>query len=382
MSKSDSPAVATVSCSSPVSPKADTGSQLASAKIRDQHLARLAIVYVRQSTPQQVNEHRESLMRQYAFRDRALALGWASDRILVIDEDLGLSGRSAENRTGFQRLLSEMTLDHVGIVLGLEMGRLARSSMDWHQLFELCGIFGALLADEDGVYNASDPNDRLILGLKGIMSEMELLTMRNRLHRGMLNKAQRGELFLHVPVGYVNTPTGAVALDPDEQVRTVVHLIFEKFNELGSGHAVHRYFRRHGIRMGVRPIDGPNKGQLEWRPPSHPLIFTILKHPLYAGAYAFGRCPVVPKRKRTHKVPHQWVPAEEWKVLLHNRAPAYITWDQYLANQLRLKENRTKSDSKGSIRKWAALLGGVVFCGQCGHKLCVYYQQSGRPRYE
>ncbi|OYV81917.1 MAG: hypothetical protein B7Z73_17560, partial [Planctomycetia bacterium 21-64-5] len=245
-----------------------------------------------------------------------------------------------------------------------------------------CGIFGALLADEDGVYNASDPNDRLILGLKGIMSEMELLTMRNRLHRGMLNKAQRGELFLHVPVGYVNTPTGAVALDPDEQVRTVVHLIFEKFNELGSGHAVHRYFRRHGIRMGVRPIDGPNKGQLEWRPPSHPLIFTILKHPLYAGAYAFGRCPVVPKRKRTHKVPHQWVPAEEWKVLLHNRAPAYITWDQYLANQLRLKENRTKSDSKGSIRKWAALLGGVVFCGQCGHKLCVYYQQSGRPRYE
>src|SRR5437763_4533361 len=202
-----------------------------SAKLTDDHRAKLAVVYVRQSTPQQVAEHRESLARQYALADHARGLGWPAERVLVIDDDLGQSGRTADGRPGFQRLLAEVTMDHVGLVLGLEMSRLARSCKDWHHLLEVCGIFGTLLADQDGVYDPSDPNDRLLLGLKGQISELELHTIRSRLDRGKLNKARRGELFLHAPTGYVKTPTGGLVLDPDEQVRDVVRLIFDKFDE-------------------------------------------------------------------------------------------------------------------------------------------------------
>lgn len=354
----------------------------ASTKIHDQHRERLAVVYVRQSTQNQVIEHRESLARQYALRDDALALGWKSDRVLVIDEDLGLSGRSANERHGFQRLLTEVTMDHVGIVSGLEMSRLARSSKDWHQLFELCGVFGTLLADEDGVYDPNDPNDRLLLGLKGIMSEVELHTMRCRLERGKLNKAQRGELLLHVPVGYVKTTNGGAAFDPDEQARAVVHLIFDKFNELGSVCEVFRYLRRHGIKMGIRPIEGPNRGQLEWRAPSRSLLFGMLHHPMYAGVYAYGRCPVEPKRRRTHKRARAFVPINEWKVTLHDQMPAYITWDQYQSNQERLTQNLSRLESKGRPRQGTALLGGLLYCGGCNGRLNVAYGCTGKGRYE
>ena len=223
-----------------------------------QHLNQ-PIVYVRQSSPQQVLNNRESRERQYALADHAVDLGWPRDRVLIIDEDQGESGKSAEHRSGFHRVLGEVMMDHVGVVLGIEMSRLARSNKDWHHLLEVCAIFGTVLADEDGAYNPNDSNDRLLLGLKGTISEFELVTMRNRLWRGMLNKAQRGELFLHVPIGYVKTPDGGVAVDPDEQVRSVVQLIFDKFDELGSAHAVVRYLLRHDIKVGVRPIQGARR---------------------------------------------------------------------------------------------------------------------------
>ena len=280
---------------------------LSSPKICDRHRELLAVVYVRQSTQQQVVEHPESLARQYSMADNALSLGWATERILVIDEDLGLSGRTTEGRSGFQRLLAEVTMDHVGLVLGLEMSRLARSSKDWHHLLDLCAVFGTLLADQDGIYDPADPNDRLLLGLRGTISEVELHTMRNRLERGKLNKAGRGELFLHVPFGYVKLSSGGIGFDPDEQVRSVVRLIFEKFQELGSVHGVFRYLRRHDILVGIRPIDGPSRGELIWRPPSKPLLYSMIHHPMYAGAYAYGRNPVDPKRRLTHKVPRKWV---------------------------------------------------------------------------
>jgi DNA invertase Pin-like site-specific DNA recombinase len=203
-----------------------------SAALSDRHLSKLAIVYIRQSSAQQIFDHQESRERQYALVDYAATLGWPRERILVIDEDQGRSGRTVEQRPGFQRLLSEVTLDHVGLVLGLELSRLSRSSKDWYHLLEVCALFGTLLADQDGIYDANDTNDRLVLGLKGSMSEVELSTMRNRLERGKLHKAERGELILTVPCGYLKLPHGEVVLDPDEQVRATVQLIFDKFGEL------------------------------------------------------------------------------------------------------------------------------------------------------
>src|SRR6266851_766222 len=228
-------------------PAADVRGGLRSPKITGRHLERLAIVYVRQSTPQQVLEHRESRARQYGLADQAVTLGWPKDRVVIIDEDQGKSGKSGAHRAGFQRLLAEVTLNHVGLVLGLEMSRLARSNKDWHQLLELCAVFQTLLADQDGVYDASDPNDRLLLGLKGTISEVELFTMRNRLDRGKLHKAERGELFLGVPPGYVKLPSGQVDLDPDEQVRASVRLVLDKFEELGTVWAVFRYLLQSGL---------------------------------------------------------------------------------------------------------------------------------------
>ncbi|HEX3147572.1 MAG TPA: recombinase family protein [Gemmataceae bacterium] len=300
---------------------------LGSTKVQKWHLERLAFVYVRQSSPQPVVEHRESRLRQYALVDYAVALGRPRDRVQVIDEDQGQSGRHAENRAGFQRLLAEVAIDHVGIVLGLEMSRLARSDKDWHHLLEVCGIFGTLVADQDGVYNAADPNDRLLLGLKGMISSVELQTMRNRLEKGKLSKASRGELFLDVPLGYVKTANGELALDPDEQVRSVVGLIFDKFDEMGSVYAVYRYLIGNNIRLGIRPHNGPHRGELEWRRACLPTLYRILHHPFFAGTYAYGRFQIDPKRQhegRSRKA-QKTMPIEQWKALLHGRVPAYIT---------------------------------------------------------
>ncbi len=353
-----------------------------SAKIQDRHLERLAIVYVRQSTPQQVLEHRESRERQYALADYAVTLGWPRERVLIIDEDQGHTGKTAEGRGGFHRLLAEVTMDHAGIVLGLEMSRLARSNKDWHHLLEVCAVFDALLGDQDGVYDAGDSNDRLLLGLKGTMSEFELVTMRNRLERGKVNKAERGELFLAVPTGYVKLPAGGVALDPDEQVRAVVRLIFDKFDELGSIYAVFHYLVRNDIRLGMRARGGPGRGQLEWHRPSLPTLWQMLRHPIYAGAYAFGRRPLDPKRRGPgSRAVKRWLPMEEWKVLKRDHLPAYITWDRYLANLRRLGANRSGPESVGMARNGTALLPGLVVCGTCGLRLQTSYRRTGKPFY-
>jgi DNA invertase Pin-like site-specific DNA recombinase len=355
---------------------------LRTTKIRPQHRERLAIVYVRQSTPQQVVNHQESGLRQYDLAAHAMALGWSPDRVLVIDEDQGQSGRSAEHRAGFQRLLTEVTLEHVGVILGLEMSRLARSSKDWHHLLELCALFGTLLADQDGVYDPTDSNDRLLLGLKGTMSEFELFTMRNRLERGRLHKAERGELFFTAPMGYVLVPSGEVVKEPDEQARAATQLVFDKFAEIGTAYGVLHYLIENGVEFGIRPKRGPQRGELTWRRPTLSMIFRTLHHPWYAGAYAYGRHAterkaaggVIRSRQRT-------LPRSQWKILKKDVLPAYITWEQFEVNQERLRQNRARFDSRGAARNGEALLGGILVCGGCGRRLRPNYSNVNKPYY-
>jgi DNA invertase Pin-like site-specific DNA recombinase len=354
-----------------------------SPKIRDRHLDRLAVVYIRQSSPQQVLDHKESRQRQYELADHALALGWSADRVLVIDDDQGRSAKELDRRHGFQRLLAEVTMDHVGLVLGLEMSRLSRTSRDWHHLLEVCALFGTLLADQDGVYDANDTNDRLLLGLKGTISEFELITMRNRLDRGRLHKAERGELFSKVPCGYIKLPSGEVALDPDEQARDVVRLIFDKFNELGSIYGVFHYLIRNGIRLGMRLQGGPQRGQLTWRRPVLATLNQMLHNPTYAGAYAYGRRRDEPRARAAGRPGRgqRWLPISEWKVLLKDHLPAYIGWEQYLANLRRLEQNRSLVGSPGTPRGGVALLTGLVVCGTCGHRMHASYPSKSAAYY-
>jgi DNA invertase Pin-like site-specific DNA recombinase len=352
-------------------------------KIRPRHLDRLAIVYIRQSTPHQVVSNRESTDLQYQLRRRAVGLGWADDRVLVIDDDQGISGQSVENRPGFQRLLAEVSLGHVGIVFGREMSRLARSCKDWHQLLELCGLFQVLIGDADGVYDPTDPNDRMLLGLRGMMSEAELHVLRCRLHQGKLNKARRGELFTCVPVGYVRTPDGGIALDPDEQVRSIVTLVFTKYAELGSLPKTHAFFVANGIRIGMRVYKGPGKGQLVWQRPRRSTLYEILRHPIYAGAYAYGRNPVDPTRRVAgKKAGRRAAPPEEWVCLLLDKVPAYIAWQQYEENRRRLAANDRGPGSKAATGRAPTLLNGIVRCGRCGRPMLAHNARAtANPRY-
>jgi DNA invertase Pin-like site-specific DNA recombinase len=355
----------------------DIAMSLSSPKIRPWHLQRKAIVYIRQSTPQQVLEHRESADRQYGLVHRAAALGWPPDCVEVVDEDQGRSGQTVEGRLGFQYLLAEIGLDHVGIIFGLEMSRLARSNKDWHQLLELCAIFRTLLADQDGLYDPTDHNDRLLLGLKGTMSEAELHVLRSRMYQGLLNKARRGEVFNHPPAGYVKLPTGAFALDPDEQVQCVIRLLFDQFERQGSINGLLHYLVKHNLRMPIRPHYGPNRGQLEWRRPNRVTLQYLLHHPIYAGYYRWGHRACDPRRKvsgrpgtgRTVRSP------EECLVLLEGRCPAYITTERFWANQQRLEANRATA-MKGS-RRGPSLLGGLLVCARCGHRMLVGYTNAG-----
>ena len=351
-----------------------------SSKIRPPHLDRLAIVYVRQSTPHQVLANRESAEMQYALARRAVALGWPEDRVWVIDEDQGLSAQSAEGRRGFQRLLAEVGLDHVGLVLGIEMSRLARSCKDWHQLLELCALFQTLLADQDGLYDPADYNDRLLLGLKGTMSEAELHILRNRLNQGRLNKARRGDLFCHWPIGYIRSPSGELAEEPDEQARAAVQFVFDKFEAYGTVNKVLRYMVQQQVQLGIRPHSGPNRGQLEWHRPCRETLLNMLHHPVYAGAYCYGRRPIDPRRKRPGH-PHSGrirVAAEECLVLLRDRCPAYISWERYQANQRQIQENRCRAESRGPVREGVSLLGGLIECGHCGCRMTVHYDGSAK----
>jgi DNA invertase Pin-like site-specific DNA recombinase len=271
---------------------------LRSPKLRTWHLDRSAFVYVRQSTPQRVIDHQESTARQYALADRAVALGWTHGRITTIDEDLGKSGQSIEGRPGFQRLLAEVALDHVGLILGLEMSRLARSNRDWHQLLELCARFRVLLADADAIYDPADHNDRLLLGLHGTMSEAELHVLKDRMYQGKLNKARRGALMGTPPLGYVRLASGEWAIDPDEQVRATVRLLFDQFDVQSTLHGLLRYLVHQGVRIPVRSRSGANCGELEWRRPNRATLSNLLHHPSYAGAYRYGHRPTDPRRKQ------------------------------------------------------------------------------------
>jgi DNA invertase Pin-like site-specific DNA recombinase len=332
-----------------------------------------------------VLDHQESTRLQYGLAKRAEALGWPAERVLVIDDDLGKSGSSAVGRTGFQRLVSEVSLDHVGIILGVEMSRLARSNKDWHQLLELCALFRTLIADLDGIYDPVQYNDRLLLGLKGTMSEAELHILKQRMYQGTLSKARRGELTFALPVGYVWQSPGEVGFDPDEQVQAVVRLVFRKFEELGTLGGVLRYLAKHDIQIGVRVREGPVKGQLEWRQPNRPTLQMILKHPIYAGAYVYGRRQVDPRRKQPGRPQTGRVVVEpkEYLALLPGRVPAYISSEQYEANQARLEANRARAESMGAVRDGAALLAGLVVCGRCGHRMIVHYDGgSGGYTYE
>jgi DNA invertase Pin-like site-specific DNA recombinase/uncharacterized protein YndB with AHSA1/START domain len=350
-----------------------------SAKVRDTHLGRHALVYVRQSSPQQIINNKESTERQYALEGRAVLLGWPRTRVRVVDEDQGKSGQDAADRPGFQYLLAEVALGRVGIVLGLEMSRLARSNKDWHQLLEACALFDTLLADQDGVYDPRDYNDRLLLGLKGAISEAELHLLRKRLHDGLLNKARRGEVYNHPPIGYVKSAEGAFALEPDEQARAVVRLVFDLFDRLGTAHAVLCHLARDGIRLPVRPTHGPHKGQLRWHRPNRVTVQGILEHPIYAGYYRWGYRTVDPRRKvagrprsgRTRRKPGECL------VLLPEHCPAYITAERYWSNQDRLRANKCGPDTPGAPRRGPSLLGGLLSCGHCGYRMQVNYGNNG-----
>ncbi|HEX5747207.1 MAG TPA: recombinase family protein [Archangium sp.] len=356
-----------------------------SDKIQATHLERRAIVYLRQSTLKQVHEHRESTARQYALRQRAQELGWPAERIDVLDEDLGQSGAGTAWRAGFQRLAEDVAHGRVGVIFALKVSRLARSSADWQHLLDLCALADVLIADEQAVYTPRDYNDRLLLGLKGTMSEAEQYWMRLRLQGGKLSKARRGELFLVPPVGYQwDEATHKLRLDPDEQVQRAVRLVFERFRLDGSAYAVVRYFAQHGLKLPMHQLRGR---QLHWGPPRHKGVLDMLHNPLYAGAYVYGRkevrmALVQGELKQRHTT---FLPRQDWKVCLRDHHPAYISWEEFMANQEKLQGNRTKHlpHQHGAAREGAALLQGLVLCGRCGHRMSISYRGTlHRPYYE
>lgn len=345
-------------------------------KVRPEHRDRAAVIYVRQSTRQQVLEHSESTRLQYALVQRAAALGWARSRIVVIDDDLGRSAAMADGRPGFSKLVTEVTMGRVGIVVGIEMSRLARCGRDWHHLLELCSLSGTLLADPDAVYDPGYYNDRLLLGLKGTMSEAELFLIRQRMQSGRLAKAERGELAVPLPIGYVRRAGGEVVFDPDEQAQHVVRLVFDTFTRLGTLNAVLRYFVEHHIQLPVRAHGGVDKGELQWRRPTRETLQLMLHNPIYAGYYAYGRRQVEAGRKVAGRPSTGRVVRgmDEWLVVLPDRMPAYISVEQYEANLARMAANRNIAAAPGAPRQGTALLAGLLRCGCCGgHRMTVRY---------
>lgn len=359
---------------------ADGRSRHSSAKLLPHHFERSAIVYVRQSSPQQVVDHQESRARQYALVDLAVEFGWPPDRIEVIDDDQGFSGATAEGRLGFQRLLAEVSLDHVGMILGIELSRLARSNKDWHQLLELCAIFRTALADQDGIYDPTQYNDRLLLGLRGMMSEAELHMLRGRMYEAVLHKARRGELYILPPVGYVKSPAGGFDLDPDEQVQSVVRLVFDQFDRQGTVRGVVRYLVERGIKIPIRPHSGPNRGRIEWRSPTRDTVGKIVSDPLYAGFYRYGHRQVDARRKQPGKPGSGRVVVnpDDYHAFIADHCPAYITRERYEQNQRRIADNQSHAQAKGVPREGSALLGGLVVCSHCERRMSVHY--SGRAR--
>jgi DNA invertase Pin-like site-specific DNA recombinase len=348
-------------------------------KVTPSHLERHAYLYIRQSTPRQVLENTESTQRQYALRSRAIAHGWPQERIHVIDCDLGKSASQAFGRDGFQQLVSEVALGKAGVVLGLEVSRLARNSADWHRLIELCSLAGTLILDEDGLYDPAAFNDRLLLGLKGELSQAELHVLKTRMRGGVLNKARRGELEMGPPIGLVYRPDASIALDPDQEVRAALRLVFDTFERTGSAMQTVRLFRDQGLRFPRRIRTGANKGELLWGTPSHSRIIQILHNPRYAGAFVYGRTRT--GRKPDGKYSSVKVPQAKWQYLIRDVHPGYISWEQFETNQKRLAENALGFGSErkfGPVREGSALLQGRVLCGICGERMGVHYNtESG-----
>ncbi|MGD0774903.1 MAG: recombinase family protein [Candidatus Solibacter sp.] len=353
-------------------------------KVSAAHLKRNAYLYVRQSTPQQVLEHAESTARQYALRQRAAALGWPAEQIVVIDSDLGQSGAFAAGRDGFQKLVAEVSLGHAGLVLGLEVSRLARNCAEWHRLLELCAYSDTLILDEDGIYNPAQFNDRLLLGLKGTMSEAELHILHARMQGGLLNKARRGDLAIPLPIGFLYDAASRVVLDPDQQVQQSIRLLFDTFLRLGSAVAAVREFRKQGLRFPRRRCGGLTP-QLLWGELPYSYARSILHNPRYAGAYVYGRSRY--RRKPDGGTVTTNLPQDQWQILLRDAHPGYISWEQYQENQQRLRENEQVRgiDHRSPAREGPALLQGLALCGRCGDPMLVRYhmcRQQRVPYYE
>ncbi len=349
------------------------------SKVTAEHLKRAAYLYIRQSTLRQVLENTESTERQYALRRRALVLGWVEERIVVIDEDQGQSGASVNGREGFQRLVSEVGLGKAGIVMGLEVSRLARNCADWHRLLEICGLTHCLILDEDGLYDPGHYNDRLLLGLKGTMSEAELHVLKARLIGGVLSKAQRGELRTLLPVGLVYDEQGKVILDPDQQVQQSLRVFFSTFARAGSARATVQTFRRQGLKFPNRGRAGT--GEISWQPLSNRLALDTLHNPRYAGAFCYGRSRTwkdVEGKRHT-----QQLRRDQWRFLKQESHAGYVSWEQFLANEKRLLENFQVAGGAmrkaGPAREGPALLQGLVLCGKCGHSMTVcYHHRQGK----
>jgi DNA invertase Pin-like site-specific DNA recombinase len=346
-------------------------------KVTQKHLEHDAYLYIRQSTPRQVLENTESTQRQYALRDRAVSLGWPLERIHVIDCDLGKSGSQSAGRDGFQKLVSEVALGKAGLVMGLEVSRLARNSADWHRLLELCSLAGALILDEDGIYDPANFNDRLLLGLKGTMSEAELHFLKARMRGGVLNKARRGELEISPPVGLIYRDDGVLILDPDAEIQATMRLVFETFERTGTAMQTAKLIREQGIRFPRRIRKGLNKGELHWAPAEHSRILQVLHNPRYAGAFAYGRVRtrLLPDGKHSTTK----VPMSEWQFVIPDVYAGYITWAQFEANQKRLADNALGfggARKSGPAREGPALLQGRVLCGICGERMSVRYSMA------
>ncbi len=346
-------------------------------RITTAHRAKLAYVYVRQSSPGQVRHHQESTELQYRLVERAAMFGWPRERVHVIDDDLGKSGTSSKDRYGFQTLIAEVGLGKAGLVMSLDASRLARNNRDWHQLLELCSLFGVLIADGERLYDPAAYHDRLLLGLSGIMSEAELHQIKIQLHQGERQKAARGELRLPLPAGLIHTRDGGVTFNPDEEVQERLRLVFAKFRELRSAKAVMRYLRRGNLLLPVRPLHGPAPHDVVWRPADSARVINILKNPAYAGAYVYGRRRADPLRRQpgSDRIGTTAVAPEDWSICLKDAHPAYLDWDEFMANRRQLADNVGRYDAgrPGAPRKGNALLQGIVSCGRCARRMGLRY---------
>lgn len=351
-----------------------------STKVLSMHTSRQAVIYVRQSSPQQVQENLESQRRQYQLTERAQTLGWIAAQCLIIDDDQALSGAQSANRPGYQRLVSLIALRQVGLVLGIEVSRLARNNLDWYQLLELAAAFDVLIADEDGLYDPSDFNDRLLLGLKGTISEAELYQIRARMLRCRLNKAQRGELACPLPIGLdYDAVTGLPRLAVDESVRHAVEQVFHLFGRLHSLRSVLHYLHREGLELPYRVLHRGSSPELGWRQASYDALHQMLTNPVYAGVYCYGRRQHQ-KDPLTHTEHVRWLERSRWTVFLPEHHPGYLPLAEFETNQQILKNNRPKfPESQGATQRGPALLQGLVYCQHCGAKMRVRY--SNREPY-